>query len=90
VDGRPVILHGIAPGTGEPYVSQMRAFIQEQGNTLDCTHVSQGRYRCQVRAGDLAEMLLLNGAGRAASDAPSNYLDNQRLAQDNRRGIWAR
>ena len=90
VDGHPVILHGIARGTREPYVSQLRAFLLAQGDTLKCLHVEHDRYRCEVRSLDLASVLLLNGAARAEPDAHANYLDKERLAQENVRGVWAR
>lgn len=90
VDGHPVVLHGIALGTREPYVSQLRVFLLAQGNTLKCLHVEHDRYTCEVRSGDLASILLLNGAARAESDAPANYLEKERLAQENGRGVWAR
>jgi endonuclease YncB( thermonuclease family) len=47
------------------------------------------RYRCQVDGYDLAEIVLLNGRGRAAPDASPDLVEAERQARSDGRGVWA-
>lgn len=89
VDGEEVRLHGVEPGVEAPYSDQMRAFIRQQGNRVSCSHEGEGTYTCQSAAGDLGELVILNGAAEASSDAPGQYFENESLARSAARGIWS-
>jgi endonuclease YncB( thermonuclease family) len=47
------------------------------------------RYRCQVDGYDLAEIVLLNGRGRAAPNAAPDLVEAERHARSDGRGVWA-
>jgi endonuclease YncB( thermonuclease family) len=78
-------------GIAGPYAAQLQNYILTAGDSLDCQEqgVSQS-YTCVAPDGtDVAKVVLVNGAAKAAPDAPDAYLLQQRDAIINRRGIWA-
>jgi endonuclease YncB( thermonuclease family) len=46
------------------------------------------QYRCKLGEYDLGEAVVLNGAGRAAADAPEQLRDAEDKARSAGRGIW--
>ena len=88
VDGVEVHLNGIVGQDGSS-VDKMRAFIAEQGGTVDCTY-GQADYTCKTSTGhDLGAAALLNGAARAARNASFAYHNLENQARQAGRGIWA-
>lgn len=89
VAGRRLALFGIQ-GLGAPYDAGMAAFLAKEGGMATCRARSEGQFVCVTEAGvDLAEAALVNGAAKAAPDAPADYQDQQKDAKANKRGIWA-
>ena len=89
----PIALTGISALPGD-WGGQLQAFLANEGDRLTCTKdgTSDGKdaYLCRLPDGmDVARVALLNGVAAAATDAPAAYQDEQRAAQDARRGVWA-
>jgi len=85
--GATVHLNGFDGETGEA-VGDLTRYIA--GREVACQPVEAGaaQYRCKLGEYDLAEAVVLNGAGRAAANAPERLLDAQEKAQLAGRGIW--
>ena len=85
--GATVHLSGVEGETGEA-VRDLTRYIA--GREVACQPVepSAAQYRCKLGEYDLAEAVVLNGAGRAAANAPERLLDAQEKAQLAGRGIW--
>jgi penicillin-binding protein 1A len=77
--------------SGSPHLTRQFAYwLKLQGSKVDCKPKPQG-YRCLTsRQIDVAQAAIMNGAGRAAPGAPSEYLSAQAQAETQRRGVWAR
>ena len=80
-------LSGVEGETGEA-VRDLTRYIA--GREVACQPVDPGgaQYRCKLGEYDLAEAVVLNGAGRAAANAPDRLRDAQEKAQLAGRGIW--
>ncbi|MBX3607302.1 MAG: hypothetical protein KF788_18625 [Piscinibacter sp.] len=88
VGGRRVRLAGLDGITG-PALPSMAQWLRSNGNQVTCT--PQGaRHRCLTATGkDVAQVVLLNGLGRATSDAPPLYQEAERQAKASAKGVWA-
>ncbi len=85
--GATLRLSGVEGETGEA-VRDLTRYIA--GREVACQPVEPGavQYRCKLGEYDLAEAVVLNGAGRAAANAPEPLRDAQEKAQLAGRGIW--
>ena len=86
--GQSFPLDGLLGIAGRP-AQELQAYIAVHGNTLMC-QPGGGRYVCTLPDGtDIAKVALINGAARVSDDASDAYRQQQALAQEARRGIWA-
>ena len=85
--GATVHLNGVDGETGEA-VGDLTRYIAGREITCQPVEASAAQYRCKLGEYDLAEAVVLNGAGRAAANAPERLLDAQEKAQLAGRGIW--
>ncbi len=83
---RPVRLLGVV-GTAGSAADAMADYIGDRD--VQCRPAAGGRHRCEVDGWDLSEVVLFNGGGRAAPDAPAGYVRAERKARAERKGIWA-
>lgn len=79
-----VLLYGVV-GEGEPYRSELEGYIRDR--EVQCTRLDTA-YRCMLEGKDLSEIVVRNGGGKAADDAPSVILEAQESAKRERRGVW--
>lgn len=86
VEGERVRLLGVDGIAGEA-AQAMADYIG--GRDVQCRPSAGGRHRCEVDGWDLSEVVLFNGGGRAAADAPAGYVRAERKARAERKGIWA-
>jgi penicillin-binding protein 1A len=86
IEGGIVALDGVA-GAGGSYAQDLAAYIGER--EITCRRTIDERYRCTIDGWDLAEIVLLNGGGRATPRAAPDLLEAQRRARDEGRGVWA-
>jgi penicillin-binding protein 1A len=89
VQGAVIHLSGIEGETGEPAKELVRYL---RGRPVSCEPAEEGsaQYRCKLGEYDLAEAVVLNGAGRAAADAPERLREAEEKARAAGRGIWRR
>jgi hypothetical protein len=89
-DGQTFLLDGVQ-GLGAPYADQLQAYITANGDSVSCKpQGAPGHYVCVLGDGtDVAKVALVNGAARAAPDAPDPYYQQQLRAYAASRGIWA-
>jgi penicillin-binding protein 1A len=87
LNGATVQLSGVE-GEAGPAVSDLARYIR--GREIACQPVERGaaQYRCKLGEYDLSEAVVLNGAGRAAADAPERLRDAEAQARSAGRGIW--
>jgi 1A family penicillin-binding protein len=87
LDGATVQLSGVEGEPG-PAVSDLARYIR--GREIACQPVERGatQYRCKLGEYDLSEAVVLNGAGRAAANAPERLRDAEAQARSAGRGIW--
>ena len=86
IAGRIVQLEGVM-GIGAAYVRDVESYIGDR--EIACRPTMAAHYRCQVDGYDLAEIVLLNGRGRAAPDAAPDLVEAERQARSDGRGVWA-
>jgi 1A family penicillin-binding protein len=88
INGSVVRLSGVAGEAGKP-AQELGQYIR--GREIACHPAdAAGQYRCTLGGYDLGEAVLLNGAGRAAGDAPERLRQAEQQARLAGRGIWAR
>jgi len=88
LNGAVIRLDGIAGETGKP-AQDLGQYIR--GREIACQPAdTAGQYRCTLGDYDLGEAVLLNGAGRAAADAPERMRQAEQQARLAGRGVWAR
>jgi endonuclease YncB( thermonuclease family) len=89
LNGALVRLDGIAGERGAP-ANELTRYIG--GREIACEPVDRDapKYRCTLGDYDLGEAILLNGAGRAAGDAPERLRSAEEKARGAGRGVWAR
>ncbi|MEM7021924.1 MAG: endonuclease/exonuclease/phosphatase family protein [Pseudomonadota bacterium] len=85
IDGQIVRLLGVEGVTGAAS-EKMAGYLGER--EITCRPAADTRYSCTVEGKDLSEVVLFNGGGRAAADAPPDHVQAERDAQQHRRGIW--
>ncbi len=85
IDGQVVRLEGVE-GLGQPHAAEMQSYLGE--DEVACRVVRLEAWRCEVRGFDLSEVVVFNGAGRAAPDAPGLIQDAERKARQAGRGVW--
>jgi hypothetical protein len=89
VAGRQIRLDGVQ-GEGGPMVEGMRGWLGSTGNSISCQPKGTG-YRCVTSQGqDIGQVVIFNGAGRAAANASAEYQEAQSRARAARKGVWAR
>lgn len=89
VNASPVHLHGVEGEAGEPADGLARYLA---GREIVCEPVEPdaAQHRCKLGPYDLGEAVLMNGAGRAAPNAPERLRKAEQKARAAGRGIWAR
>ncbi|HEX6441691.1 MAG TPA: PBP1A family penicillin-binding protein [Stellaceae bacterium] len=92
VQGAVIHLSGVEGETGDGTRDLVRYL---GGRAVSCEPAdaadsATAQYRCKLGEYDLSEAVLLNGAGRAAADAPERLRQAEEKARDARRGIWRR
>ena len=87
LNGVTVHLSGVEGKAGEA-VRELGRYIR--GREIACEPVDRGaaQYRCKLGDYDLAEAVVLNGAGGAAENAPERLRDAEEKARNAGRGIW--
>jgi membrane peptidoglycan carboxypeptidase len=87
LNGATVHLSGVEGKAGEA-VRELGRYIR--GREIACEPVGRGaaQYRCKLGDYDLAEAVVLNGAGGAAENAPERLRNAEEKARNAGRGIW--
>jgi penicillin-binding protein 1A len=86
IAGQLIHLVGVAGEDGDPAL-QLRRFIHNRA--VDCRPGgATGQYRCSVDGDDLSETVLINGGGRATSDAPPELQAAEQSARAGQLGVW--
>ena len=87
LNGANVHLSGVEGKAGEA-VRELGRYIR--GREIACEPVGRGaaQYRCKLGDYDLAEAVVLNGAGAAAENAPERLRNAEEKARNAGRGIW--
>jgi outer membrane protein OmpA-like peptidoglycan-associated protein len=86
IDRQIVKLAGVVGELGK-YADQMTAYIGAK--SVECRPVGDA-YRCAIGGYDLSEVIVFNGGGRAAPDAPGEIKAAELKARANGVGIWER
>jgi membrane peptidoglycan carboxypeptidase len=89
VQGSAIHLSGVEGETGEP-ARQLFRYIAGRPVACEPAGNDPSQYSCKLGDYDLAEAVVLNGAGRAAADAPEQLRRAEERAQHAHRGIWRR
>ncbi len=89
LNGALVRLDGIAGERGAP-ANELTRYIG--GREVACEPADRGasNFRCKIGDYDLGEAILLNGAGRAAANAPERLRSAEEKARGAGRGVWGR
>lgn len=88
IAGRTVSIHGLRPIDDRQHVASLVKFIEDAGGTLNCEAVGE-MHRCRTANGfDIAAVVLSNGGGRAAADAPAEYRSLEQEAKRKKLGVW--
>ena len=87
LNGATVHLSGVEGESG-PQVQDLDRYIR--GRKVACQPVegATGEYRCKLGQYDLGEAIVLNGAGRAAANAPEGLREAEEKARSAGRGVW--
>lgn len=85
INGRDIRLYGVNGRRGT-YVNDLQSYLGEK--VVRCAQRPNGRYRCVVSGFDLSEVVLLNGAGKAARDATPALKAAEDKARQQRKGVW--
>jgi penicillin-binding protein 1A len=87
LNGTTVRLSGVEGQGGQPVYDLVRYL---SGREVACQPVERdgGQYRCKLGEYDLGEAVVLNGAGRAAANAPERLREAEAKARTAARGIW--
>ena len=89
VQGAVIHLSGVQGEAGDAARELVR-YIGGRQVSCDSAEDGSAQYRCKLGDYDLGEAVLLNGAGRAAADAPDRLRDAEERARAAGRGIWRR
>ena len=87
LNGATVHLSGVEGASGQE-VQDLDRYIR--GRQIACQPVdhASAEYRCKIGQYDLGEAIVLNGAGRAAANAPEQLREAEEKARNAGRGIW--
>jgi 1A family penicillin-binding protein len=88
IRGRVVRLVGVEGEDGR-FARQLARFLRNRDVVCEPAGAAD-RHRCKVEGHDLSTLVLLNGGGRAAPDAPPELLSAQDEARGARLGVWRR
>ena len=80
-------LNGVEGEEGEP-ARQLVRYIRGREIVCEPAEPRTAQYRCRMDNIDLAEAVVLNGAGRAAANASERLISAEEKAQLAGRGIW--
>jgi endonuclease YncB( thermonuclease family) len=80
-------LKGVEGETGE-FARQLVRYIGGHEVVCEPSEPGAAQYRCKMGNIDVAEAVVLNGAGRATENAPQRLLSAEEKAQSAGRGIW--
>jgi penicillin-binding protein 1A len=75
-------------GEGGEFVRELERYIRGREVLCERAGAPGAGYRCKVGNIDLAEAVVLNGAGRAAADASERLVGAEEKAQLAGRGVW--
>ena len=87
VEGKVVHLYGVEWARGGQPEDLMR-YLRDREVACQLA-TPPATYRCQVDASDLSRVVLFNGGGRAALDAPPDLKAAENQAKSQRIGVWA-
>jgi membrane peptidoglycan carboxypeptidase len=85
IAGQVVRLGGVI-GLGGEHAREMALYLA--GREVACEPAEPGIHRCRIGERDLAEVVLFNGAARAASDADPALRQAEDRARAAGRGVW--
>src|SRR5262249_11513779 len=88
IQGRAVRLTGVE-GTGGRPARDFGRYLGRREVACEPT-AAPDEYQCVVAGQDLSRVVLFNGAGRAAANAPAELRRMEELARSRRAGIWGR
>jgi penicillin-binding protein 1A len=88
IRGHVVRLVGVEGEDGR-FAQQLARFLRKRDVICEPAAGSD-RHRCKVEGHDLSTLVLLNGGGRATSDAPPELLSAEDEARMARLGVWRR
>ena len=80
-------LQGVTGEKGE-FAHQLEHYIRGREVVCRVAQPSAAQYRCSLENLDVGEAVVLNGAGRAASEASGRLLAAEQKAQAAGRGVW--
>jgi endonuclease YncB( thermonuclease family) len=80
-------LKGVEGEKGE-LSREFERYIGNREVVCELVDSAAAQYHCKVGNIDLAEAVVLNGAGRATADASERVLDDEQKAQAAGRGLW--
>jgi 1A family penicillin-binding protein len=86
--GRVVRLVGVEGEDGR-FARQLARFLRNRDVVCEPAGSAE-RHRCKVGGHDLSTLVLLNGGGRAAADAPPELVSAEEEARTARLGVWRR
>jgi len=87
LNGATVHLSGVEGESGAQ-VQDLDRYIRGRQVACEPVERSAGEYRCKLGEYDLGEAIVLNGAGRAAANAPDRLHEAEEKARNAGRGIW--
>jgi penicillin-binding protein 1A len=87
IDGQVIRLAGVTGYDGD-HSRRLARFLRRQ--EIRCERGGDQGYRCRVSNQDLAELILLNGGGRASEDATPELRAAEERARASRAGLWRR
>jgi len=80
-----ISLYGVKGEYGQ-YVTNLETYIRDR--EVSCSRQNGKSFKCTLGEADLSETVILNGAGRALPDAPTNLQVAEQKARQNKVGIW--
>ena len=87
IEGQQFELFGVI-GEPSPYVEALSGWLNSNGNRLDCKPEG-GKFRCFTPGKvDVGGVVIFNGAGKAAPDAPQEYRNAEAQAKAGMKGVW--
>jgi 1A family penicillin-binding protein len=88
-NGQVVRLKGVE-GEGGEVAHDMARYIDGREVTCEPAAAGSSEYSCRVGGYDLGEVVIYNGGGRAAADAPPAFKSAEAKARLYGRGLWQR